>query len=119
MLLLAVVFVAAVPFYGAAIQPLDYTLKMLFQMYLFVVIGIYFIWCWAKTGQTLPMKTWRLRVITVDGHPLSPSHAVLRYSLAWASFLTAGIGFFWAFADKDRQFLHDRLARTKIVGCEA
>jgi hypothetical protein len=26
-----------------------------------------------------------------------------------------GIGFLWAFVDRDRAFLHDRLAHTRIV----
>jgi uncharacterized RDD family membrane protein YckC len=41
--------------------------------------------------------------------------AVLRYLLAWPSVLLCGIGIFWAFFDKDRQFLHDRIAGTRIV----
>ena len=31
------------------------------------------------------------------------------------SLLFLGLGFLWAFVDRDRQFLHDRLAGTALV----
>ena len=40
---------------------------------------------------------------------------VLRYLAAWPSILFFGIGVLWAVFDKDRQFLHDRIAGTRIV----
>lgn len=64
------------------------------------------------------MKTWRLRLVASGGGHITPARAVFRYILAWMSFLPVGLGFFWAFADRDRQFLHDRLARTRIVKCD-
>ncbi len=30
-----------------------------------------------------------------------------------------GLGFLWAFLDRDGQFLHDRLARTRLVDTRA
>jgi hypothetical protein len=27
------------------------------QAAVFVVLGLYFVWCWSQSGQTLPMKT--------------------------------------------------------------
>lgn len=79
------------------------------------LLMVYFIWCWLNGGQTLPMKTWKLRLISADGSPLRPLQAVLRYLIAWPSVMCFGIGLLWAFVDKDSQFLHDRLAGTKIV----
>jgi len=92
--------------------------RALFQAYLLVVAGFYFVWCWLHGGQTLPMKTWKLRVTNADGLPLRPLQAVLRYMLAWPSILLGCIGLFWALVDKDRQFLHDRIAGTCIVFAE-
>ena len=86
-------------------------------MWIHVVLLLmaYFVWCWLNGGQTLPMKTWKLRVINSDGRPLRPLQAVFRHCLAWPSVLLFGIGIFWAFFDRDRQFLHDRIAGTRIV----
>jgi len=35
--------------------------------------------------------------------------------LAWPSLAFLGCGLLWALFDRDRQFLHDRLAGTRIV----
>lgn len=84
-------------------------------LHILVLLLIYFVWCWLNGGQTLPMKTWKLRIINADGLPLRPMQAVLRYLVAWPSILLFGIGIFWVMFDKDQQFLHDRLAGTRIV----
>lgn len=118
LLLLAVLFVSALAFQGAlgtASLPMYGWIHHIFQFYLFLVIGLYFVWCWLRGGQTLAMKTWRLKLEGVTGEPINPSQALARYLLAWCSFLTAGLGFLWAIVDRDGQFLHDRLAATRIV----
>jgi uncharacterized RDD family membrane protein YckC len=75
----------------------------------------YFVWFWLHGGQTLPMKTWKMRVVNPDGSTLRPLQAVLRYLAAWPSILLFGIGILWALVDRDRQFLHDRIAGSRIV----
>jgi len=102
---------------------------------LFAVLAGYFTWCWSNGRRTLPMKTWRLRLVGADGGPLAPRVALMRYLAAWfgpllavaayavlaprglgahAAWLVA-LGFLWAIVDRDRQFLHDRIAGTRIV----
>jgi len=83
---------------------------------IFVVVGFYFVWYWSRNGQTLAMQTWRLRLVQeIDGRQLSPARSWWRYVLAWPSVLLGGLGLLWALIDRDRQFLHDRLAGTCIV----
>jgi uncharacterized RDD family membrane protein YckC len=89
--------------------------RPLFQIYLACVGGFYFIWQWTRGGQTLPMKTWRLRLVARDGAGLRTSQACARYVFALAGLLLLGAGFAWALVDRERQFLHDRLAGTRIV----
>jgi len=79
-----------------------------------VLLLAYFAWFWVHGGQTLPMKTWRIRLVTNDGVLVRPAQAILRYLLCWPSLLLFGIGILWAFLDRDGQFLHDRLARTRL-----
>ena len=69
-------------------------------------------------GQTLPMKTWKMRIVNADGSKLRPLQAVLRYLAAWPSILFFGIGILWALFDKDKQFLHDRLAGSRIISSQ-
>ncbi len=61
------------------------------------------------------MKTWRLKLVPARGESLSVRQALVRYVLAWISLLAAGLGFVWAAFDREHQFLHDRLAGTRIV----
>ena len=83
--------------------------------HVFVVLGFYFLWYWTHGGQTLAMQTWKLRISTPYGATPSLAMLILRYCLAWPSVLLYGTGLLWAIVDRDRQFLHDRLAGTRIV----
>lgn len=85
------------------------------QLYLATLVGAYFVWQWLRGGQTLAMKTWRLKLVMRDGTALTPVVAVRRYLLALVGAALGGAGFLWALFDRDRQFLHDRLAGTKII----
>lgn len=103
--------------------------------------SIYFGLSWAQTGQTLPMKVWRVRLVDANGQLLSKPHIVIR--LAWMLTFMVGVPaiaylaarnkglpsmtafylatFWWiltwgyAFCNRDKQFLHDKLAGTRQV----
>lgn len=81
----------------------------------FLLLLVYFGWFWVHGGQTLAMKTWRIRVMDISGYPVRPAQAALRYCAAWVSLGLGGIGLIWALFDPDRQFLHDRIAGTRLV----
>lgn len=82
---------------------------------IFLTLLIYFVWFWSHGRQTLPMKTWRIQLIMQSGQNLTFPRALLRYLLCWPSLLLGGMGVFWALVDHDHQFLHDRLAGTRLV----
>jgi uncharacterized RDD family membrane protein YckC len=108
------------------------------KVYLFLVTGAYFVHAWSGSGHTLAMKTWRMRLLTEEGARVPLRTAMLRYLLAWGWFLPAlllcavfgirdkgWIGAMlllgvlaWgmtALFDRERRFLHDRLAGTRLV----
>ncbi len=87
----------------------------LMWVHVFAVLGAYFVWYWHKNGQTLAMQTWRLKIVVADGTPIGAGRSWLRYALAWPSVLLCGVGLLWALIDRDRQFLHDRLAGCRVV----
>jgi uncharacterized RDD family membrane protein YckC len=89
--------------------------RHVFQGYLAAVCGVYFIYCWRHSGQTLAMKTWGVRLVRADHKPLSLRLALARYGLALMGLLAGGTGFVWAAVDPERQFLHDRLLGTRLV----
>ena len=106
------------------------------QAFVFMVFGVYFVWFWAK-GQTLAMKTWHIRVVDVDGQPITQQRALLRYLLSWMWFLpplavswilgvsaaqgavlTMGWVAVWAILacfHPQHQFWHDALAGTRLI----
>lgn len=76
---------------------------------------LYFVGFWRAGGQTLAMKTWRVRLVSARGGPPTAAQAILRFCWAWPSILLLGAGIAWALFDRDGQFLHDRLAETRLV----
>lgn len=88
---------------------------LVIQAHLFLLLMLYFVWFWLNGGQTLAMKTWKIRVANIDGRRLRPGQALLRYMAAWFSLGLAGVGVLWALVDRDGQFLHDRIAGTRLV----
>jgi uncharacterized RDD family membrane protein YckC len=108
------------------------------QLFLFVVLGIYFAGFWSRSGQTLAMKTWHIKLQRPGGGAPSQSRALARYAASWLWFLPAlasahlsGMRSTLAFATivaagmlayallarlrNDRQFLHDVLCGTELV----
>lgn len=91
--------------------------RPLFQIYLIAIAAAYFLYCWTHGGQTLPMKTWRIRLLTRDGNTISLQTGICRYLFALCGLGLCGLGLIWALFDRERLFLHDRLAGTRIVRC--
>ena len=63
----------------------DWSLKL----WLFLIIGAYFVVCWSQLGQTLAMKTWHLRLVGPGGRRVGWARAAGRYLLSWLWFLPA------------------------------
>lgn len=82
--------------------------------HVFVVLGAYFVWYWSHGGQTLAMQTWKIQIASTNGEPPSLQRLLLRYLLAWPALGYFGVGIIWALFDRDRQFLHDRIAGTRL-----
>lgn len=115
LLLISVTFFATLLFLGLSGGSAGGWVRHAFQIYLFLVIGLYFAGSWRRQGQTLAMKTWSLRLVGANGARITLRQAMLRYAYAWPCLALGGVGILYAPFDRDRQFLHDRLAGTKIV----
>lgn len=88
--------------------------RLVLQCGLTACCGLFYAAQWRGAGQTLPMKTWRLHLRLANGDALDTRRALMRYGAALLGTLALGAGFWWALADRDRQFLHDRLCGTRI-----
>jgi uncharacterized RDD family membrane protein YckC len=107
----------------------------------FVIYAIYFSWFWSARGQTLPMQTWHIRVVTSDGHALSQPRALLRFIAScawfapatviaaanhwtrWQGLAAVGVGVvtyaLLSFLQPQRQFWHDMLCGTRLIDSRA
>ena len=107
------------------------------RFFAFLVYGIYFIYFWSRRGQTLPMQTWHIRVVTASGEPLSQARALARYvaSSLWFApgaliatlnqwhrrdaLIAVGIGVIGyallSLLQPQRQFWHDVICGTQLI----
>lgn len=110
------------------------------SLFLLLVLAAYFCWCWLRSGQTLAMKTWRIRLAAADGGAVGLRAALIRFALGLVLYLpllaTLTWWFYqrqqalpyllvscalllvcwcWAWFDADRQMLQDRLAGTRLI----
>jgi uncharacterized RDD family membrane protein YckC len=114
---------------------------LILQVTSFSIYAAYFTWFWSKRGQTLPMQTWHIKVVTADGQPLSWGRAFVRYLASWlwvAPAALIAVLNHWSFREDTRamvvgaslgvlgyalfalvlpqkQFLHDLICGTKLV----
>lgn len=116
-LLTAVCLLAALPLAALGTGLPREAMIILLRVYVLLVAGFYFALFWHK-GQTLAMKTWRIRIESASGGPPTWRQAWARFLFAGLNLLLLGIGWWAAWFTRDRQFLQDRLAGTRLLRTE-
>jgi len=143
LLLLTAVEIFAVAIYTLITLNLHWAIfDVLRSVVVVATAGAYFVHAWSGSGHTLAMKTWRIKVVQLGAAKVPRKVALKRFGLAWgyvapalliswalglwttragsstAILLVIGNVIAWsltAFLDKDRQFLHDKLAGTRLI----
>ena len=90
-------------------------LQWLLWLLCWLLAGAYAVISWRRGGQTLGMRPWRLRVVGRNGATPSWRALGLRYLVGTLSLLAAGLGFWWAWIDRDRLAWHDRASGTRML----
>lgn len=111
LLLLALWFVTAAVMMmafnqGKAIQhgqPLSYLLAPALLLVSFLFYG----WFWTHGGQTLGMKSWKMRLLRDNGTAVTWKVALVRFAVAMLSWLVFGLGFLWSLVDSRNRTWHD------------
>lgn len=85
-----------------------------FRLYLIVVAYLFFSWFWTRSGQTVGMRAWRLRLRDVNGGPANSLQALLRFFTAWLAWLSI-IGMLWCLIDARKRTWQDIVSRTEVV----
>lgn len=112
---IALVFVSAGLFLWVVGDATHGIKRLLLQIFLWIILGAYFVWCWRESGRTLAMQAWKFKLIADDNQLLSLKLAIFRYVLATVSLVFCGLGFLWAIVDRQHLFLHDRILKSRIV----
>ena len=87
----------------------------LVQFIAVVVVISFFSWFWARSGQTLGMQAWRIKLVSLDATSVSKRQAVIRCLGAALSALCLGLGYWWCLIDPNRRYWHDYLSGTELI----
>jgi uncharacterized RDD family membrane protein YckC len=88
--------------------------QFFYPLYLLAVSFIFYGWFWTHGGQTLGLKAWKIKVLTLNQQPLDWKQAAIRFMAAILSWVIAGLGFFWILWDKNGYAWHDYLSKTAL-----
>ena len=112
----ALFFMATVPFIAVrGGEPVETSENLLYRVVLLVVLYVFFVGFWSRSGRTLGMQSWGLQLETVDGRIPSVAAASLRFFAALVSLLPLGLGFLWQLWDPEKLTWHDRVSKSRLV----
>lgn len=119
-MLIALAFFSVAIFYFTLGDATQGYKRVFLQFFVWLVIGAYFVRSWVVRGQTLAMRSWKLRLIDAQSadvflQKLSWRKAILRYVLSSLNLALFGLGFFYCLFDAEKRFLQDKLLGIKIV----
>jgi uncharacterized RDD family membrane protein YckC len=99
---------------GKAVEQ-EHALYPLLVFSLAAMIYLYFTWFWVNGGQTLGMKTWKIRLLTLDGSRFSWGSASIRFFTSIASWCCFGLGFLWSLFERRRRCWHDIASKSALL----
>jgi uncharacterized RDD family membrane protein YckC len=88
-----------------------------FSLYLLLTLFTFYAWFWNKSGQTLGMKVWKIRIVSESGGNPGWATCYLRLISALLSLLCLGLGYWWRLFKP--YTWHDRLSKTRIIDVSA
>lgn len=75
----------------------------------------FFCYFWRRSGQTLGMRAWRMRLVNLELRAPTLSQCLIRCLVAPFSLFLGGLGYFWRWFDPQKMTLHDRLSKTQVI----
>lgn len=106
---------------GAAITE-EHSLYLLNQVIILLSLFLtsvgFYVWFWTHGGQTLGMKTWRIKLISDNTHGISRKQAFDRYFSALLSWACFGAGFLWCLIDAKKRCWHDIFSKSHLEQVE-
>lgn len=84
---------------------------------LLTVSSIFSFFClfWLKSGQTLGMQAWRIKLVDFQGGSPTFGKSLLRCGGAVLSTACLGLGYLWCLFDRKKRYWHDYISRTELI----
>ena len=70
---------------------------------------------WVKSGQTLGMQAWRIKLVNFSGETPNIRQGVMRCLGAVLSAACLGLGYLWCLVDRNGRYWHDYLSGTELI----
>ncbi len=119
LLIIAMFFIAGfglIAIYGPADEVGQSNIpQTIYQLTMIVIVWLFYGIFWLKSGQTLGMQAWKIKLEAANGGPVTPRMVALRLLSALVSLAPAGLGYWWALVDREGRTWHDRLSGTRLV----
>ncbi len=87
----------------------------LYKSLLFLSMFLFYGYFWTRSGQTIGMMAWRIRVQTQEGYSLSWMHTLIRFLMAGVSLACFGLGYLWMIFSSQGLTWHDQVSSTRVV----
>ena len=113
LIVIAILFV--VSGIGVAINDGEPVSGPLYKSLLLVAMFLFFGYFWTRSGQTIGMMAWRIRVQTTEGYSLSWTHSLIRFFMASVSIACFGLGYLWMLFSDEKLTWHDQVSSTRVV----
>ena len=113
-LVVAIVIITSLPFYSFNVEE-SFLLKLTIQLYFYLIIQYFFVWFWVNSTATLGMKSWKIKIVDINGNNISYKKAIVRFNASILSISIFGLGFLISLFRKDKKCLHDIISRTQLI----
>ena len=111
LLVLAILIIMSIPFFSFNLEE-NFSLKIIVQVYYYLITQYFFVWFWVNNEGTLGMKTWKIKIVCEDGNKISYKEAIIRFNTAILSFIFFGLGFLISFLRKDKKCCLEHFFKT-------
>lgn len=85
-----------------------------FLALLAIITFLFYGWFWTHGGQTIGMRSWKVKLHSQTGLAISWQQALLRFLFALVAWLPLGAGFWWQFISSQTQSWPDLFSATYL-----
>lgn len=95
--------------------PATQSQHLIFQGYIFVIVYLFFCWFWTHGGQTIGMRSWKIKLMPQQGKTINWPTASRRFFLATLLWLPLGLGYVWILINSRGLIWYEKLSRSFLV----